>query len=204
MTRHFKCGMLYTTYTTWRQDMNACVRVCVCFIYVLSMSVLPLRTHTHTHRSPTLQEVSIWASYFLLCSPLPLRNGSGALMRTRRSVSLCNTSWNHGQRRAKEKSTKRVCCFIRAVANFHIAFFFAVCVFFMLHCFELLRSFLAKKLNNSNIDWLRQQLVAATTTTKRKSLNSRSFWAQVVALRNLLLLLGNKKSRTQRDIRVCI
>lgn len=109
---------------------NECLCTCVCVLYLCFKHVCT--SFTHTQRSPTLQEVSIWASYFLLCSPLPLRNGSGALMRTRRSVSLCNTSWNHGQRRAKEKSTKRVCCFIRAVANFHIAFFLQF-VFFL--CF---------------------------------------------------------------------
>lgn len=85
--------------------------------------------------------MSIWARALFLCSPLPLRNGSGALMRTLGCVLLCNTrSWTMDKE--EPKRDERITC---AVANFHTAFF-VVCFYA-----SLLWTFALISLNNSNI-----------------------------------------------------
>lgn len=117
---------------------------CVCGLYLCCKHVCTSFTHTHTQPHNSIRHEYLSQSSFL-CSPLPLRNGSGALMRTLGCVSLCNTrSWTMAkEEEPKKRDEQSILC---AVANFHTAFF-AVCFYA-----SLLWTFALISLNNSNID----------------------------------------------------
>lgn len=160
MTRRFACYAFYYIRCMYiGAYMCECLSVCstsfTCTHNPQARSEYHAQSNT-SHHTYKLTPVLVCFSLFLIS----VRSGSSALMRTLRfTLQQKHTRKPWPKTRPLEqmeqsKSRQQRC----NVANFHSGLF----AVFMLHCFELLRSFLRKQKTQ-------HQTPTPTTTTKRKS-----------------------------------